>query len=1193
MTALLVRIARVAAGGPAMQGAAWLLAVLMAAPAAAADEVGGAEPPAPLVLGVVHDSEGAPVAGARLWLVGGNYGAPELLGETTSDAEGGFAFTSLPAEDAVFANPGQLTVWARHDGAGLGWFNGLYNHRRTPLSVELAPSAECRGRLSDPEGGPIAGAQVTPRILLRTELGVGGGDYGQLPPEWSREKTVTTGPDGSFAIPGLPTTGALSAGVSKPGYGRPTVMWNLGAPASLSLAPAGSLAGSIAWHGGEPPAGLDPDKPVGTLNVYGYVRREGSNVSVNEEASIQADGTFRVDGLPPGQYRLSAAFAAGVAARPGAVVEVNVEPGQATRGVSLTTEPGVWLRGRVLAFADKRPVGGATVTYNRIEEGRSTHEGQCVTDQDGAHAAFVREGTYQIQVLLTPDRYVPLNSSFHSGGDAKSRMPRLAVAADTQWPDLLLDPAGDLAIEVVDEAGRPAAGAVVHVVCSVGVQAELRRSIQKADASGRFTIRGVALNDTLPIRVRTPDAISKPSLVVTPEKVAQPLRVELSTAHGFRFRCKVVDPEGEPIAGATIHFGTSYPYATKWQGPGGGVSVSGTAGTATTDASGEAQSDLLWNDLNYWVSASAEGYSSAEAPQVHGISEEVLTLNPLVLAKAAPPTTGTVVGADGAPLGGVRVFAAGSEWGPAVQLTGRSGAFRLEKTAPDVRWVFADKEGYRLGGARLPDDGSAVRIELRADDATPVGLPAVPSPDLQQRRAAARELIELAWKLPTDPRSTARMSLLEGMTRIDIERADAMSGEVDGAFGYVVRSQEARDVIREDPQRGLTLLIEAKAGGQPTVIELAKRFARSPQVEERGLALPLANIAAQRAEATGASYDFARAAMLQSQLGFHDAAELMAAKAFAAVDKEPNPSRQEAATQSAAAALAPYELAGALEMANIGDSDFSRIRALARVAVAAAVTDPDAAIAALESLKGDANAVTSRDRGRLKIAMQIVATDTAGAAALVRRCEDAGNRAQALGYLAVEVAPVDQQLAWTLIDEALAIHRGSPDAYQGYINYGQAGPFAGLLAYQASLVGYPDMESVVWHVMAAARAQGRSVRGQARLQVTIGTARFLALVDPAAARELLLTVGEQEDQLPRGDGGVSLYDQWLQAWLLVDFAHGAELLKQDLRRLADGGKQDPLRHGHGGVFRLLTAHPEERVEIVNDSETGLWKLDEE
>ncbi len=374
---------------------------------------------------------------------------------------------------------------------------------------------------------------------------------------------------------------------------------------------------------------------------------------------------------------------------------------------------------------------------------------------------------------------------------------------------------------------------------------------------------------------------------------------------------------------------------------------------------------------------------------------------------------------------------------------------------------------------------------------------------------------------------------------------------------------------------------------------LGKQLARSKNEKDRETALQLAKLAEELADEQAPPKYYPRLATLFTLLGQHDKARTLVHRTLKTVPEgEPN-SQDTWLIQQTAVALAPYDFEQAQALAERAEEGYQRTEAAANVALAIVPTDPDTAIRTVEALKGDSNAPAIRDRARLRIALELVDKDMDRAIQLVRQCEQPGNLAQALGQLAVRVAEMDKQRAWTLIDQALAIHRGEENAYQSWSNFGEGGPFAAALAYQAGQTGYPDMESVIWHVRAACRAKGNVTSGQQRLQATIGTARILALVDQFAARDLLESIADKYAQIPRGDGGVSLYDQWLQAWLLVDFQRGAILLKEDLERLAASGKENPLRYGHGSVFRLLTAAADERFGVVTDSATGLWQLEDE
>ena len=70
---------------------------------------------------------------------------------------------------------------------------------------------------------------------------------------------------------------------------------------------------------------------------------------------------------------------------------------------------------------------------------------------------------------------------------------------------------------------------------------------------------------------------------------------------------------------------------------------------------------------------------------------------------------------------------------------------------------------------------------------------------------------------------------------------------------------------------------------------------------------------------------------------------------------------------------------------------------------------------------------------------------------------------------------------------------------------------------------------MIWHVRLACLARGDTTSAQQRLSSAIATARILALTDQFAARELLTLIDAKVNSIPRGEGGVSLFDQWLPA----------------------------------------------------------------
>ena len=288
-------------------------------------------------------------------------------------------------------------------------------------------------------------------------------------------------------------------------------------------------------------------------------------------------------------------------------------------------------------------------------------------------------------------------------------------------------------------------------------------------------------------------------------------------------------------------------------------------------------------------------------------------------------------------------------------------------------------------------------------------------------------------------------------------------------------------------------------------------------------------------------------------------------------------------------ALAPIDFDKAIKLTEKLKEGYTRTYAQADVALAVLQQNPERSLATIEQLKGDSNAINIRDKTRFRAALRLIDTNPDLAIELVYKCEDKGNRSQALARLAVRVAEFDRPKSWEMIEDAIGIYALERQQFS-WSNYGGPGPFAAAIAYQANLVEYPDMESVIWHVLAACRSG--SDTGQNRMMTTISTARMLALTDKFAARKLLGLVADVQDQIPRKRHSLSLYDQYLQAWTLVDFDRGTSLIKKDLERVEKLGAANHFRYGHGGVFSLLVAPPEERFHLMFQ-QTGLWQLDED
>ena len=124
----------------------------------------------------------------------------------------------------------------------------------------------------------------------------------------------------------------------------------------------------------------------------------------------------------------------------------------------------------------------------------------------------------------------------------------------------------------------------------------------------------------------------------------------------------------------------------------------------------------------------------------------------------------------------------------------------------------------------------------------------------------------------------------------------------------------------------------------------------------------------------------------------------------------------------------------------------------------------------------------------------------------------------ALGWVAVAVAPRDKPLACSLIDRAFAILMAPDTAESSPGTYGGWPARAAFLAVQAQRIGYPDMESVVYRVLACrpTRRTGLLASDMESWNRRSFMAAFLGLVDPQAARDILDSIEPQRQAIGSG-----------------------------------------------------------------------------
>ena len=1148
----------------------------------------------PLVFGSVENKDHQPVANAKVWLVR-KYPTPlKVLGETTTDDQGQFAFSNTADGVNAVERFQLLSVWAEHPSQGLGWLPSLGQFKRKSLTVQLSQTATFSGQLIGPAGQSMAGVKITPTYLGKGE----GGNMLQPPPNLTQRLSTTTADDGKFAIKNLPATGFIMLDVAAEGFDKLHLNGSLDKPMVINLNAGVTFSGRVTWPK-EVEIPADQDFEFGTVTLMGYskFRADGSFASdrkqgvcatqITRSIKIDREGRFRLDDLTPGQYNVFAKLSPSLPLIVATAEPFEVKPKEAVNDFELVAEKALQISGRVVSFENQAGIANAVVRHSTVVDGRTSQHGRTTTDKDGKYSVYVKKGKCRFSVADAPKEFIPSASSYDSEF-SKSRIPMIDVTKDMTWPDLILDSACDVTIEVFDENGKPAADAVVKIVAMAGYPAgEDYSTSQRTDANGRYVIRRVTVNDTLPIRVRTPTAISEIDLVITPSELDGPLRIDLSPDHGFRCRCRAVDRDGEPIANADVSVGTSYPYVSKWSNAERGYSLGGSAGGGVTNSDGTFESGPLWPDRAYSLTVKAEGYAQSETPQVSGKVGKVVELKSIVLSTAkASKVVGVVVDSAKQPVEDVRVFAAGKNYRLAKTRTNAAGQFQLDEVAGDIRYVFADGGAdYRFGGARLRNQ-QPLEITIRSVDSPAKGIRKNRKLPRDEQLEVANALIERAWNLPGNIRNNSSSEMLLAMVQIDPERAiEKALASRRGSVNYV-RAEQAIRTVDEDPDSALQLLQPVRnRTGISTAIALGMKLAKSNNEKDKKAANEFAEFALQLID--GNKKYHPELATLFTALGQQEKARELIDATLELIDLDNLTDKQTYTTNRLALAIAPYDFEKAQSLASLAEKGYQRTAALADVAMAVVTTDYEKTIREIDELTGDSNAPNIRDKARYRAACLLLDDHPDVAIKLVHQCEEDDNRSQALGRLAVRVAEFDQPQAWKMIDAALTVHRDHPSAFDSWSNYGGGGVFAAALTCQAQQVDYPDMESVIWQVRAACRAT--SDQGQERLSATVKTARMLALVDKIAARDLLNAVAHKTDQF---SSDRNFYNQWLQAWLMVDFGRGVKLLNDELDELQNSDAKEKQTYSHRGMFRFLVAPSEERYKSLL-YETGLWKLEED
>lgn len=409
--------------------------------------------------GTVVDRGGKPVAGAsvramRPLVVFSPLGEREIVrldvGRALTPADGKFRFGGLGG--------GALEIDCR--AAGFANVQQRFEAPRGDVRIVLEAEAPFAGVVRDARGSAIANATLQAFARDQTKVPLA---------------EAISAKEGRWLIQGLGAglevdVFAKAAGYAKAGPVRLTTGTQQNV---IVLGAGGAVEGRVVRR--------EDASPIAGATVV--ASREGVR---GFRTATRADGTYRLEHLPPGEYDIRLRDESLVAAPK---LDVAVRDGAVVAGVELKAYRGIALRGKVADRATGEGIRGALVRLETFEGPRLLAKKDATTlAREGGDFSFplLPEGGYR--VIASADNYV-------ANDVAGDRVTAVLRSGETPDPvTVRLDAAGSITGLVVDAAGSVTQAEVSLLFdASTPVRFDLARFRATVGSTGTFRIGGIPI----------------------------------------------------------------------------------------------------------------------------------------------------------------------------------------------------------------------------------------------------------------------------------------------------------------------------------------------------------------------------------------------------------------------------------------------------------------------------------------------------------------------------------------------------------------------------------------------------------------------------------------------------------------------------------------------------------------------------
>lgn len=372
--------------------------------------------------GTVHDVQGQPIAGAKVFAESGLEGA---LSTAQTDASGAFVFEELL--------PGTTGIFAYAPGHALdGRSTTLALDASERIDITLPKPGTLTGTVTDADGKPIAGARITRAAILGgSKVGV---PFAKLSAYGVPEPT--TNAQGEFSIPLLPQDAEVALKVGHAQYAQDDPIVRVGSRnARITLTPGILVSGTVVAQG----------RDVAVPNALLYFRNaEPPHGTVVTRS--RADGGF-VLRLTPGPWLYEAS---GTNYRSPNPQRVMISPDYPNQRVVLHVTGTASLQGVVMDAKSGAPVEGARM----VLESNGLPAAMTRTGPTGTYELTGTQGQCVVRILSAPGYLLPPDTGMGTIVEAGQIV---------DIPKFWVTPLPKYSLEVIDAAEEPVAGAIVRV----------------------------------------------------------------------------------------------------------------------------------------------------------------------------------------------------------------------------------------------------------------------------------------------------------------------------------------------------------------------------------------------------------------------------------------------------------------------------------------------------------------------------------------------------------------------------------------------------------------------------------------------------------------------------------------------------------------------------------------------------------